>query len=147
VPVPNHPGILQRNSRCGDAIPWNPQHVSDGFVREEQSLGLAVILRHEQASGQARQHGVKSMAQSRLRQLTDEGICIPKQCDLERRVVREFGPQDISRDAEGLASDLHNGMVGCDIDVQDDGKSDKAVVAGHGDFDGLPIRSGRQERH
>jgi hypothetical protein len=78
VPVLNHPGILQRHRRRGDAIPWDTQPVSDGFMGEEEGLGLAAILGHEQASRQAGQDGVESMAYRRLRELIEEGVGRPK---------------------------------------------------------------------
>ena len=116
-------------------------------MREEQGLGFGAILRDQQPARQPLEDRVESMTQDRLRELIEEGMRILRERDVERCMAAAFGPQDIGRDAEGLASDLHHGIVGCEIDVQDEGQSDHPVMAGHRHFNRLSPLSGRQERH
>jgi hypothetical protein len=69
--VTNEPGVLQMGSLLRDGFTTHTQHVGDKLLRHDEFVGRQAIVAEKQPTTKLLLHGMKPVADGRLRYLGD----------------------------------------------------------------------------
>ena len=87
--VMDHSGVLQVSGGYRNALAASTQHMSDQFLGHQQIRAVFPVVTQRQPATEPLFNRMQAIAHSRLGNLREEGLCIPKKQVLKRSGMRE----------------------------------------------------------